>query len=70
MYTYYDSVKKKHNSFALNNLECLVNYSFFDNDIVNAYILAEIRFNLFDVGCEKFAYGKIFGWNLGIGFEL
>lgn len=70
MYTYYDLVKKKHNSFALNNLECLVNYSFFDNDIVNAYILAEIRFNLFDVGCEKFAYGKNFGWNLGIGFEL
>jgi hypothetical protein len=70
MYTYYDPVKKKHESFALNNLACSVNYSFFDNDIVNMYVSAGIRFNLFDVGCEKFAYGKNFGWNLGFGFEL
>ena len=70
MYTFYDPVKKKHESFALNNLACSVNYSFFSNDIVNAYVLAGIRFNLFDVGCEKFAYGKNFGWNLGFGFEL
>ena len=70
MYTYYNPVKKKHENFALNNLACSVKYSFFGNDIINAYILAGIRFNLFDVGREEFAYGKNFGWNTGIGFEL
>ena len=33
-------------------------------------ILVRIRFNLFDVCCEKFVYGKNFGWNLGARFEL
>lgn len=70
MYTYYDPIKRKHESFALNNLSCSVNYSFFNNDVINVYVLAGIRFNLFDVGFEKFAYEKNFGWNLGFGFDL
>lgn len=33
-------------------------------------VLAEIHFNLFDVGYDKFKYGKNFGWNIGLGVEL
>ena len=33
-------------------------------------VLAEIHFNLFDVGYDKFKYGKNFGWNIGLGVKL
>lgn len=70
LYTYYDLINDKFEKFALNNLSCDVNYTFYNNDIISIYALAAIRFNLFDVGSDKFKYGKNFGWNLGIGFEL
>ena len=70
MYTYYDANTGKWAKFALNNISCSVDYTFFENNIISCYALAAIRFNLYDVGYEKFAYGKNFGWNIGIGFEL
>lgn len=70
MYTYVDPVTGKAECFALNNLSLLTNYTFFDNDLIALYAFASIRFNFYDVGCEQFAYGKNFGWNVGLGFEL
>ena len=70
MYTYYDPINDKYKNFALNNISFAVNYNLISNDIISFYFLAGIRFNLFDVGCAKFEYGKNFGWNLGLGFEL
>lgn len=70
LYTYYNPTTGQCAKAALNNIGCKVDYTFFSNDIISIYALGAIRFNLFDVGFEKFAYGKNFGWNVGIGFEL
>lgn len=69
-YTYYDSETGKHAKFAVNNITSTFTYSYFSNDFLNLYTFAGIRFNLFDVGYDKFEYGKNFGWNVGIGIEL
>lgn len=70
LYTYYDPASGVCAKAALNNISFSTNYTFFDNDLISVYALAGIRFNLFDAVYDKFAYGKNFGWNIGIGFEL
>lgn len=70
LYTWKDPNSNTYKNFALNNISFTANYNLISNDIITFYFLAGVRFNLFDVGCEKFEYGKNFGWNIGLGFEL
>ena len=70
VYTYYDYETNTHSSFAINNISCKINYTFWENDIVSMYTTGDIVFNLFDVGYEKFEYGKNACINVGIGIEL
>ena len=69
-YTYYNANTGDHAKFALNNISSTFTFNHYSNDIVSMYFLAEIHFNLFDVGYDKFKYGKNFGWNIGLGVEL
>ena len=70
MYTYYDLNTNKHLGFAMNNISCKFNYTFLETDYVSMYTTADVFFNLFDVGYEKFAYNKNCGVNVGLGVEL
>lgn len=70
MYTYYDESTGKHLRFAMNNISCKLNYTFLETDFTTMYATADVFFNLFDVGYERFEYGKNVGLNIGIGIEL
>lgn len=70
MYTYYDEAAGKHVGFAMNNISCDFNYTFLETDYVAMYLTADVFFNLFDVGYEKFAYNKNCGVSVGLGVEL
>lgn len=70
MYTYYDYETNTHLSFAINNISCKINYTFWETDYTSMYITGDVFFNLFDVGYEIFEYGKNACINVGIGIEL
>lgn len=70
MYTYYDKSTGKHVGFAMNNISCTCNCTFLETDYVTMYTTANIFFNLYDVGYEKFEYGKNCGISVGFGIEL
>lgn len=70
MYTYYDESTNKHLGFAMNNISCKFNYTFLETDYVSMYTTADVFFNLFDVGYEKFEYGKNFEISVGFGIDL
>lgn len=70
MYTYYDLNTNKHLGFAMNNISCKFNYTFLETDYVSMYTTADVFFNLFDVGYEKFEYGKNCGISVGLGIDL
>ena len=70
MYTYYDGSTGKHLRFAMNNISCKLNYTFLETNFATMYATADAFFNLFDVGYERFEYGKNVGLNIGIGIEL
>jgi len=70
MYTYYDIDNEDHANFALNNISCLVNYTFLETDYVTMYTTANVYFNLFDVRYEQFEYGKNCCVGLGLGIEF
>ena len=70
MYTYYDYNTNKHLGFAMNNISCKVIYTFLETDLTIMYVTGDVFFNLFDVGYEKFEYGKNVGLNVGVGIEL
>ena len=70
VYTYYDPLTNKHEPFAVNNVSCQCNYTFYESDIVTMYTTANIYMNFFDVKYETFEYGKNIGVGLGLGIEL
>jgi hypothetical protein len=70
MYTYYDLNTNKHLGFSMNNISCKFNYTFLETDYVSMYTTADVFFNLFDVGYEKFEYGKNCGISVGLGIDL
>jgi hypothetical protein len=70
MYTYYNESTGKHIGFAMNNISCICNYTFLETDYVTMYTTANVYFNLFDVGYERFEYGKNCGVGLGLGIEF
>ena len=69
MYTYYDLNTNKHLGFAW-IISCKFNYTFLETDYVSMYTTADVFFNLFDVGYEKFEYGKNCGISVGFGIDL
>lgn len=70
MYTYYDPLTNIHEPFAVNNVSCQCNYTFYESDIVTMYTTANIYMNFFDVNYKTFEYGKNIGVGLGLGVEL
>ena len=70
MYTYYDLNTNKHLGFAMNNISCTCNYTLLETDYLTMYTTANVFFNLFDVGYEKFEYGKNYAVGLGLGIEF
>jgi hypothetical protein len=41
-----------------------------ETDYVSMHTTADVFFNLFDVGYEKFEYGKNCGISVGLGIDL